>query len=92
MSQQINSPASDADHNTPSTTETARIAPDDSSHRSLALVLGGGGAGGNAWEIGLIAGLTDAGFDVAEAADGVIGTSAGATAAAQVRSGTSPAD
>ena len=92
MSQQINSPASDADHNTPSTTETARIAPDDSSHRSLALVLGGGGAGGNAWEIGLIAGLTDAGFDVAEAADVVIGTSAGATAAAQVRSGTSPAD
>ncbi len=53
---------------------------------NLALVLGGGGAGGNAWEIGVIAGLAEAGRDVAEAADVIIGTSAGATAAAQVRS------
>jgi NTE family protein len=65
------------------------------SHESLhnvALVLGGGGAAGNAWEIGIIAGLAEAGLDLTEAADLVIGTSAGATAAAQVRSGIPPAD
>ena len=59
---------------------------------NLALVLGGGGAGGNAWEIGVIACLAEAGRDVAEAADLIVGTSAGATAAAQVRSGLSPAE
>ena len=59
---------------------------------TVALVLGGGGAGGNAWEIGVIAGLADAGRDLAEAADLIIGTSAGATAAAQVRSTLSPAE
>jgi hypothetical protein len=42
---------------------------------------------GNAWEIGIIAGLAEVGFDMTEAADLVVGTSAGATAAAQVRSG-----
>ncbi len=55
-----------------------------------ALVLGGGGSAGNAWLIGVIAGLLEAGLDVTEA-DLVIGTSAGATAAAQV-SAASPAD
>ena len=50
-----------------------------------ALVLHGGGAAGNAWEIGVIAGLFDAGLDVTEA-DLIIGTSAGATAAAQITS------
>jgi len=55
--------------------------------RNVALVLGGGGAAGNAWEIGVIAGLADAGLDMTQAADLVVGTSAGATAAAQVRSG-----
>jgi NTE family protein len=55
--------------------------------RNVALVLGGGGAAGNAWEIGLIAGLAEAGVDMTEAADVVIGTSSGATAAAQLRSG-----
>ena len=55
--------------------------------RNVALVLGGGGAAGNAWEIGIIAGLAEAGLDMTEAADLVVGTSAGATAAAQVRSG-----
>ena len=55
--------------------------------RNIALVLGGGGAAGNAWEIGVVAGLAEAGFDMTEAADLVIGTSSGATAAAQVRSG-----
>ena len=54
---------------------------------NIALVLGGGGAAGNAWEIGVIAGLAEAGLDMTEAADMVVGTSAGATAAAQVRSG-----
>lgn len=54
---------------------------------SVALVLGGGGAAGNAWEIGIIAGLAEAGLDMTQAADLVIGTSAGATTAAQVRSG-----
>src|ERR1035441_6921631 len=54
---------------------------------NVALVLGGGGAAGNAWLIGIIAGLAEAGVDMTEAADLVVGTSAGATAAAQVRSG-----
>ncbi len=40
---------------------------------------------GNAWEIGVIAGLLNSGVDVAEA-DLIIGTSAGATATAQVTS------
>jgi len=59
---------------------------------SVALVLGGGGAAGNAWEIGIIAGLAEAGLDMTEAADLVVGTSSGATAAAQVRSGIPPAE
>jgi NTE family protein len=54
-----------------------------------ALVLGGGGASGNAWVIGVIAGLFDGGLDVTEA-DLVIGTSAGSTAAAQITSVTRP--
>jgi NTE family protein len=52
-----------------------------------ALVLGGGGSAGNAWLIGVIAGLWDAGLDVTEA-DLIIGTSAGSTAAAQITSAT----
>lgn len=59
---------------------------------NLALVLGGGGAAGNAWMIGIVAGLAEAGFDLTELADLVIGTSAGANAAAQVRSGIAPAE
>jgi NTE family protein len=58
----------------------------------VALVLGGGGAAGNAWEIGVIAGLAEADLDMTRAADLVVGTSAGATAAAQVRSGIPPAE
>ncbi|HEY9292824.1 MAG TPA: patatin-like phospholipase family protein [Microlunatus sp.] len=53
----------------------------------LALVLGGGGSAGNAWLIGVIAGLHDAGLDVTDA-DLIIGTSAGSTAAAQITSAT----
>ena len=52
-----------------------------------ALVLGGGGSTGNAWLIGVIAGLFDAGLDVTEA-DLIIGTSAGSTAAAQIAGAT----
>jgi NTE family protein len=55
--------------------------------RERALVLGGGGSAGNAWLIGVIAGLFDAGLDVTEA-DLIIGTSAGSTAAVQVTSAT----
>jgi NTE family protein len=51
-----------------------------------ALVLGGGGSTGNAWLIGIVAGLIDAGLDVTDA-DLIIGTSAGATAAAQITGG-----
>jgi NTE family protein len=51
------------------------------------LVLGGGGSAGNAWLIGVIAGLFEAGLDVTEA-DLIIGTSAGSTAAAQITSAT----
>ena len=56
-----------------------------------ALVLAGAGAAGNAWEIGLIAGLSNAGVDATEA-DLIIGTSAGSTVAAQITSGTRPAE
>jgi len=48
-----------------------------------ALVLGGGGSTGNAWLIGVIAGLAQAGVDVTTA-DLIVGTSAGATTAVQV--------
>ena len=61
-------------------------------HKHVALVLGGGGAAGNAWLIGIVAGLAEAGLDLTQAADLVIGTSAGATTAAQVRSGIPPAE
>jgi NTE family protein len=60
--------------------------------KNVALVLGGGGSAGHAWTIGVIAGLDEAGIDMTEAADLVIGTSSGATAAAQVRSGIPPAE
>ena len=56
-----------------------------------ALVFGGGGSAGNAWEIGVIAGLVDAGLDVTQA-DLIIGTSAGSTAAAQITSATQPSE
>lgn len=55
-----------------------------------ALVLGGGGATGNAWLIGVVAGLYDAGVDVT-AADLTVGTSAGSTTAAQL-GGATPAE
>ena len=53
-------------------------------------MLGGGGSTGNAWLIGVIAGMLATGLDVTSA-DLTVGTSAGATAAAQL-SGSSPAE
>lgn len=50
-----------------------------------ALVLGSGGVTGVAWETGLLAGLAEAGLDL-RTADLIIGTSAGATVGAQLRS------
>ena len=51
-----------------------------------ALVLGGGGVAGIAWETGLIAGLAGLGIDLA-AADVVIGTSAGSVVGTDIACG-----
>ena len=56
------------------------------SDQRTALVFGGGGITGIAWEIGLLAGLAEAGVDLA-AADLVVGTSAGSVVGAQITSG-----
>lgn len=51
-----------------------------------ALVLGGGGVTGIAWELGVLKGLRDAGVDLARA-DLVVGTSAGSVVGAQLATG-----
>lgn len=56
-----------------------------------ALVLGGGGITGIAWEVGLLAGLADHGVDLTDA-DLVVGTSAGSLVGAEIRQGVSLAD
>ena len=56
------------------------------SDQRRALVLGGGGITGIAWEIGLLAGLAEAGTDLS-GADLVVGTSAGSVVGAQLTSG-----
>jgi NTE family protein len=56
------------------------------SDQRTALVLGGGGITGIAWEIGVLAGLAEAGVDLT-GADLVVGTSAGSVVGAQVTSG-----
>ena len=56
------------------------------SDQRTALVLGGGGITGIAWEIGLLAGLAEAGVDLTSA-DLVVGTSAGSVVGAQVTGG-----
>lgn len=56
-----------------------------------ALVLGGGGVTGVAWEIGLLHGLAEAGVDLSTA-DRFVGTSAGSVVAAQVTRGTALAE
>ncbi len=53
---------------------------------SRALVLGGGGITGIAWELGLLAGLAELGVDLGDA-EVVIGTSAGSVVGAQVATG-----
>src|SRR4051812_39556206 len=68
---------------TPPSAPTWRTPPEG----QHALVLGGGGSTGNAWLIGVIAGLFEAGLDVTDA-DLIIGTSAGSTAAAQITGAT----
>jgi NTE family protein len=56
-----------------------------------ALVLGGGGPVGIAWESGLLAGLAENGVDCS-AADFIVGTSAGSFVGAQLALGRTPAD
>jgi NTE family protein len=77
-------PKSDQDQPQVDSTKRVRAAGE------RALVLGGGGSTGNAWLVGVIAGLFEAGLDVTDA-DLVIGTSAGSTAAAQI-SGATPTE
>jgi NTE family protein len=55
-----------------------------------ALVLGGGGITGIAWEWGILAGLAEAGISLGDA-DLVVGTSAGSVVGAQVATGLDPA-
>ena len=55
-------------------------------HGTSALVLGGGGITGIAWELGILAGLAEAGVDLT-GADVVVGTSAGSVVGAQVTNG-----
>ncbi len=92
----MNTTPSSAQHVTSTTSDPSRADHDqkqvDATHRipapgERALVLHGGGSAGNAWEIGVLAGLADAGLDVT-AADLTIGTSAGATVAAQLTTAT----
>jgi NTE family protein len=75
--------------NTTPTSTPPRVDPTTAARDAgkRALVLGGGGSTGNAWLIGVIAGLFEAGLDVATA-DLTIGTSAGSTAAAQIAGAT----
>ncbi len=68
-------PAWGTRYNRPMTEQAAR-----------ALVLGGGGVTGVAWELGILAGLAERGVDLTEA-DLVIGTSAGSVVGVDVRSG-----
>jgi NTE family protein len=56
---------------------------------SRALVLGGGGPVGVAWEAGLLAGLAAEGVDLTTA-DRIVGTSAGSLVGAHIASGLSP--
>jgi NTE family protein len=56
------------------------------SDQRTALVLGGGGITGIAWEIGVLAGLAEAGTDLS-GADLVVGTSAGSVVGAQITCG-----
>ncbi|MEU3472951.1 patatin-like phospholipase family protein [Rhodococcus sp. NPDC006774] len=56
-----------------------------------ALVLGGGGVAGIAWQTGVLLGLAESGADVTDA-EMLLGTSAGSSVAAQISSGTALAE
>lgn len=56
---------------------------------SRAIVLGGGGVAGVAWETGIVAGLAEGGIDLGEA-DLIVGTSAGSIIGSQLAAGRSP--
>ena len=75
---------------TSTTTPDNRVVDPTPRHGERALVLGGGGSTGNAWLIGVIAGLFEAGLDVTTA-DLTVGTSSGSTTAAQLAGATPPA-
>src|SRR3954469_368453 len=80
---QVKRPGASSVPSQKATTMTQTIQHSSDQHSSdqhsarTALVLGGGGSAGNAWLIGVVAGLVDAGIDVTQA-DLVVGTSAGA--------------
>ena len=61
------------------------------SGRWRAVVLGGGGATGIAWEVGLLLGLSEGGVELRDA-DRIVGTSAGSYVGAHVASGTALED
>jgi NTE family protein len=71
--------------NTPPSASPRRLDP-----ATRALVIAGGGAAGNAWARGVIAGLSAGGIDVTRA-DLIVGTSSGSTVAAQITAGRPPA-
>lgn len=87
----MNTTPSSTQHRSPDTADRSQV--DASTRvpvaRDRALVLGGGGSTGNAWLIGVVAGLYESGLDVTTA-DVTIGTSAGSTAAAQLAGATPP--
>ncbi|GGN09938.1 patatin [Terrabacter tumescens] len=76
---------------TPPPAPSSTLTTSSTTTPTRALVLAGAGAAGNAWELGLIAGLADGGVDITNA-DLVVGTSAGSTVAAQITSGTAPSE
>jgi NTE family protein len=59
---------------------------EDATVTDRALVLGGGGITGVAWELGMLAGLAEHGIDLG-AADLIVGTSAGSVVGAQLATG-----
>lgn len=64
---------------------------DEKDRGRTALVLGGGGITGIAWELGILTGLAEAGVDLTDA-DVVVGTSAGSVVGAQVANDVALAD
>ena len=70
-------------------TESERRHMSSTSVPKRALILGGGGAVGVAWEIGLLAGLVDGGIDL-NATSVVVGTSAGSVVGSHIASGRDP--